>query len=469
MGDDLAYIPGSIPDAGLTYYTLEHGFQWLSGDQETFWNAPFFYPEPMVMTYAEHLLGAIPIYSVIRLLGLDRETSYQWWIIIIFILNYVSCVWVLRKFSISWLGAAAGAYIFTFSLPVIARISQMNVLIRFMVPMAFYFTWSYLNKPKLKSLAGLCLSIALQFYYSIHIGVFLFLVIVAFIISSAVLNRKQYNWHEILWGSRSNFAYKAAIIFASVLILLPLLLPYYKSSLEVGVHTWSKISNMLPRIQSLIAPNDGSLFWNWLAPLNNNLPGLQHSFFIGLIPWLSVAAVLFWGRNKNRNAVSEIGRTAAFSILLIILITLYWHGFSFYKYISLIPGVKAIYEVTRIILVLSFLFAVSVGVLFSRLEKHENKKSSAMLLAFVSFILLGILVADQYVLPNTQQRYSKSAHQSYSQNLADRVLQKNPFAKVFAYMPSRYTGEPQIFHMHAMLASQNIHIPTINGYSSTGV
>jgi hypothetical protein len=466
MDADLEYIPGGKPDAGLTYYTLEHGFQWLSGNQESFWSAPFFYPEPMVVTFAEHLIGAIPIYSVIRLLGLDRETSYQWWIIIIFILNYVSCVWVLRKFSISWLSAAAGAYIFTFSLPVIARISQMNLLIRFMVPLAFYFTWSYLNKPKIIFLIGLCLSIALQFYCSMHIGVFLFLVIAAFIISSAVLNRKQYNWYEILWGSRSKFACRISIVTVSVLVLLPLLIPYYYSSLEVGVHSWSKISNMLPRIQSLIAPTYGSLFWNWLEPLNETLPGLQHSFFIGLIPWLSVAAVLLWRRNKNRNSLSDIGRTAALSILLIILITLYWNGFSFYKYISLIPGFKAIYEVTRIILVLSFLFAVSVGVLFTRLEKHENKKSSAILLAFISFILLGLLVTDQYVLPDLQPRYPKSEHQSEWKNVANRVLKKNPSAKVFAYMPLSYTGMPQHFHMHAMLASQSIHIPTINGYSS---
>ncbi len=468
MGNDLAYIPGDIGDAGLTYYLLEHGFQWLSGSQESFWNAPFFYPEPMVVTFADSLSGTLPLYSVFRLFGLDRETSFQWWIITIFILNYISCVWVLRKFSISLPGAAAGAFIFTFSLPVIARLGHIHLTTRFMVPLAFYFTWSYLKKPDLKSLTGLCLSIAWQFYCAIYIGFFLVLSIVAFILSSAIINPKHYKWREIFWGSVSKFACRTAVISASGLILLPLLLPYFITSLDYGLREWSQISTMLPRIQSLVMPVHGSLLWNWLRPLGHNLPmPWEHIMFIGVLPWIAVIYVIFSFRINNNYDLSVIGKAAALSIVLIILIVLYWDGFSFYKYISFIPGVKAFRAVSRIILVLSFLFAISVGVLFTRLEGHKINKSSNMTLSVFIFILLGVLVADQYVFPNSQNRFSKSSVQFQSQSLAAEVLKKNPSAKVFAYMPSKSSDPLHVIHMYAMLASQIIHIPTINGYSGS--
>lgn len=467
MGNALAFIPGRIGDATLSNYFLEHGFQWLSGTQSSFWNAPFFYPEPKVMTFADNFLGTLPIYSVFRLSGFDRETSFQWWIITIFILNYISCVWVLRKFSISLPGAAAGAFIFTFSLPVIAQLGHIQLLSRFMVPLAFYFTWTYLNKPDLKSLAGLCLSIAWQMYCTIYIGFFLVLTIAALVLSSAIINPKYYKWREILWGSRSRFACRIAIIAVSGMILLPLFFPYYNTSLEYGLRSWSEISTMLPRIQSLILPVRGSLLWDWLRPLRHDLPmAWEHAIFIGVLPWIAVAAVIFDIRKKDRNALSEFGKAASLSILLIILSVLYLNGFSFYKFISVIPGAEAIRGVSRIILVLSFLFAILTGVLFTKLENRQNKKRASMLLSIFSFILLGVLVADQYVLPGSQPRYSKSDIQFHSKDVADEVLKKNPSAKVFAFMPSKSSARPYVIHMYAMLASQSIHIPTINGYSA---
>src|SRR5271166_5510507 len=48
IGWEFRDLPGDQYDAHFNLYVLEHGWQWLSGIQPSFWNAPFFYPEPNV-------------------------------------------------------------------------------------------------------------------------------------------------------------------------------------------------------------------------------------------------------------------------------------------------------------------------------------------------------------------------------------------------------------------------------------
>ena len=150
MHFDLSFIPGDLGDARLNNYFLEHGFKWVAGQVGSFWNAPFFYPTVRTIAFSDNHLGTLPIYVLFRFLHFDRETSYQLWFFVIFTLNYFSCAWVLKKFSVNALGMAVGAFIFTFSLPVIARLGHSQLLPRYMIPLAFYFTISYLEKPDIK-------------------------------------------------------------------------------------------------------------------------------------------------------------------------------------------------------------------------------------------------------------------------------------------------------------------------------
>ncbi len=76
MHFDLSFIPGDIGDARLNNYFLEHGYKWLTGQVESFWNAPFFYPTIRTMSLSDNHLGVLPIYALFRFLHFDRETSY---------------------------------------------------------------------------------------------------------------------------------------------------------------------------------------------------------------------------------------------------------------------------------------------------------------------------------------------------------------------------------------------------------
>ena len=110
LGPNLALIPGDLGDARFNNYVLEHFFQWLSGHVESYWDAPFFYPFQQVTAFSDNLLGSVIFYVPWRALGFDRETAFQLWIIIGYVLNYLSAAWVLRKMNFKPVASGLGAF-----------------------------------------------------------------------------------------------------------------------------------------------------------------------------------------------------------------------------------------------------------------------------------------------------------------------------------------------------------------------
>src|SRR6056297_1887251 len=136
------HIPGDPGDARFNMYVLEHGYRWLTGLEESFWSPAFFYPESMVLAYSDAHIGTLPIYALLRIFGLIRESAFLGWIVISCLLNFVSAFFVIRKVIYSSLfrniASAMGAYIFTFGLPVVAQMGHAQLIPRFFVPVAFY-------------------------------------------------------------------------------------------------------------------------------------------------------------------------------------------------------------------------------------------------------------------------------------------------------------------------------------------
>lgn len=81
LGYQFEYMPGDLGDSRFINYLLEHGYQWLKGDVDSFWDAGFMYPFKNTIALSDNMLGTLPIYSIWRVLGFSQETTYQlWWI-----------------------------------------------------------------------------------------------------------------------------------------------------------------------------------------------------------------------------------------------------------------------------------------------------------------------------------------------------------------------------------------------------
>ena len=466
MRFDLSMIPGDLGDARLNNYLLEHGYKWLTGQVASFWDAPFFYPALRTMSFSDNHLGTLPIYAFFRLLEFDRETSYQCWFLVIFTLNYFSCAWVLRKLSINALGAAVGAFIFSFSLPVLARIGHSQLLPRFMIPFAFFFAFNYLEKPTNKYFMLTCLSVVFQFYLTIYIGLFLSLGLVCLSISHYILreiNDKQKRKH-----SKFNYmevAIKVILLAISLTILLPLLWPYYKTSLELGGRQWGEIKLMLPRFSSYFYPPSGSLVWNWLAPIGRMLPmSWEHQIFVGGFPFVAfIIMPVFYFRYRT-DPLQKKAMLAWLTMGSLIVLTLYF-GFSLYKYALFIPGINGIRAVTRIMLMYLFLLSIMAGAIITKLSKiliYSSINSGKIALTIIALLFITL---DQYVSVSNSYSYSKVESQDRVRRIENLIQRKNPFAKVFAYMPQKSSEPPHVIHLDAMMAAQSLNMATVNGYS----
>jgi hypothetical protein len=466
MHFDLTAIPGDLADARLNNYFLEHGYKWITGQVSSFWNAPFFYPATQVMAFSDNHLGTLPIYSFFRFLHLDRETSYQLWFLAVFTLNYFCCAWVLRKMSINALGATVGAYVFTFSLPVIAQMGHSQLLPRFMIPFAFYFAWQYLEKRDTKTLALACLAVVIQFYCTIYMGIFLTLGLMALLIAFNLIQDSRPTLREMVGQDYRTIALRTIIVILSIISLLPLIIPYYGTSLEFGMRSWEEIAMMLPRIRSYFYPLGGSLLWNWLSDIGRTLPmAHEHQIFIGAVPLLTFALMpVFYFRYRNDHLVKK-GMIAFITTTLLILLTLYVRGdFSLYKFALFLPGLKAIRAVTRIMLMMLFPFAVILGIFFHSISENKRLQSHPFVKIIFSFSILFALVLDQNVNAGFFT-YSKLESQNRLTNIEQLVNQKDPETRVFAYMPDKSTDPPDVVHLDAMLAAQSLNMATVNGHS----
>ena len=428
MHFDLTTIPGDIGDARLNNYFLEHGYKWITGQVSSFWNAPFFYPVTQVMSFSDNHLGTLPIYSFFRFLHFDRETSYQLWFLAVFTLNYFCCAWVLRKMSINALGAAAGAYVFAFSLPVIAQIEHSQLLQRFMIPLAFYFAWQYLEKRDAKTLALACFAVVIQFYCTIYMGIFLTLGLISLLVAFNLIQDNRPTLREMVGGDYRTIALRTVIIILSIISLLPLIIPYYRTSLEYGMRYWAEIATMLPRINSYFYPIQDTFLWNCLRGMGRTLPmPWEHQIFIGAIPILAFALMpVFYARNRTDPLVKK-GMIAFITTALLILLTLYvYEDFSLYKFALFLPGLKAIRAVTRIMLMLLFPFAVVLGIFFHSISENRGLQSHPFVKIIFSFLVLFALVLDQNVKAVGFYTYPKLESQNRSANIEKLVKQKDP-------------------------------------------
>ena len=146
---NLSKMPGDLGDTRFNNYILEHGHKYLTGQIDSFWNAPFLYPYKNVTALSDNLIGTLPIYSVFRF-GTDRETSLLLWIISLFILNYIFCFIALKKWSGENILSSVGAYIFAFSIYNLGQFDHVQVLPKFIAPLVIFWCWKFLSEGKSK-------------------------------------------------------------------------------------------------------------------------------------------------------------------------------------------------------------------------------------------------------------------------------------------------------------------------------
>jgi hypothetical protein len=448
FGTDFSRIPGDFGDARLNNYLLEHGYQCLMHPGKPFWDAPFFYPHKNVVAYSDNHIGSAPFYLLPRLF-LDRESAFQAWIVMGYLLNFAAAAWVLRRLSVTWIAAAIGAAVFTFSITQQLRLGHAQLLWRFPVPLAWYFFDRFVRGRELKALPIAAALVCWQFYLSPYLAYFLVLVLSAYGVACIVRRETSVDRRAALWVVGS-----AALV---VLVLSPALLHY----LSAPPNDPRAYADLLPQPKSYLLGSRGEVAVAMLGLANSidSAAPWEHWNFVGFLPLACVfAAVALVFAKKVANPLLP---RVLLTLAIVVGLTIRIHGHSAYSIVTdLVPVVSAFRVMTRIVLVLLLLFSIVSALVIDAMLK-ARRFSTGQKALFALSVVVFMLWENRVATPVTfQKAESQSRIAAIVSSVAPRVTSRSVLAVLSESSEPWYYGNTD-----AMMAAQQLGIPTINGIS----
>jgi len=468
LGAQLALVPGDLGDARFNNYVLEQFFRWASGLTRDYWNATFYYPFQWTMAFSDNLLGSAPFYALFRWANLDQMSAFQGWYILGCCLNFAAAGIVLGRLKLKPLAVGAGAFFFTFGLPMLAQENHAQLLYHFCIPLACFSLWKFYQAPGLKWLAALAFWTVWQFYLTIYMGVFLLFLLAAFFILLPFWTPGQTFWQRLTAWPRclikawlhANRTGRILAITAMVVLglgLAGLLWPYFHVyRLYHFSRGWAEVSSMLPRLQSYLLA-DRSQIWPTASIASNLSLRHEHQLFPGLAVLVLVLAGIAGRFQTENRRLAWLHLGAA---LVLVILTLDIQGFSFYQWVWRIPGLNSIRSVTRIMLVvmwpLSVFIAWAVDGFIQQFSQQRRWMQAAV------YLVIGLLVVESVFY--NHKTYAKADSQARLDSLRQQIPESLPANPILFVGVSQQDSNPAR-EIDAMLLAQDLGWPVINGYS----
>lgn len=456
IGLDFSKIPGDLGDSRFNNYILENGYLYITGINKYFWDASFMFPMKNIIALSDSLMGTMPFYGFFRMTGLDAETSFQSWFICISLLNFLCAAFIFYKLSNNLAIASIGAYIFAFNIVMVGQYNHLQTLPKFIIPFAFYFLILFFKEFKLKFFLFALLAVVYQFYCGMYLGFLLTMGLILFFTLNIAFEFK------LLLNKIKNWKWTISLMLISLLslcLLFPLMKPYYTMSKVIGVWDLNSFFYTLPSIKSYFFIVGGNLIWPFFENTGKDIPIYwEHFLFVGGVPIvLMLFYIYFIKRFSNNNKIF------LFTLLLLIILTIRIGDFSFYRYIYNIPGFGSMRALGRIIHIELFFFSI---IAVSFLSFAYNKIKYKKIFIILTFCTLLI---DQYFNPNVVNTFNKVDAQQRTEYII-KSLTNSSVQNYSAFAVCAQNNDQSMFiNIDAMLASQAILKPTINGYSSTCV
>lgn len=464
IGLNFKYIPGDLGDGRLNLYFLEHAFQFFTGKIDSFWDAPFMCPEKSMISYSDNLLGSAPIYSFFRILGMDTFLSYQMWYIAVSSLNYLCAFYFLKLVFKNYWPAIIGAFIFAFSLSLQSQLTHAQTFPRFAIPLTFLLAVKFSDNLHPKYFLFTLLLLVYQIYCGIYLGFMLAVplgIFLILIIVQKILN-KQFNVLNIRW-----IAWMVVSVGVSLLILLPLLLPYTARKISPDLEHYNQILHSVPTLKSYLYSQGGSIFWDFLSSVGNNYIAFwDHQIFTGACATLCFVIVSFWFLKHflaHKLHLNTYSLYYLFFFAGILTFVLFFRLDNLSLYISLyyIPGFSSMRSLTRIINIELLFFAFAVAfVLHKLLQKFPQK--SVLIVAIFSILVF----FDNYF--DGAKSYKTSVEEAKERTrLIENSFATIPKGNLVSYEPIEKTDNAIAYQIDAMLTAQKYGLKTVNGYTAT--
>jgi hypothetical protein len=472
FGDNFDRIPGDLTDARFNNYLLENGYSYLTNKEHVFWNAPFCYPEKEIISYSDNFIGELPLYAAFRVCGMDNQSAYQGWMVVTLLLNFIVCAWVLFRLSGNKLAALAGAFVFTFAIPVFDQNYHSQMMARYMLPLAFYFLIMLLKEAKHKYVFFLLLSIVLQFYNSIYLGLLLSLGLFCALLGYSLFYWKSISFRTIF--KRKYWRWYTLYCMINFGLLFLIMWPYIERSMNGTLPDKAFVMASLPEPSAYLLTCDLSSSWTFLDKVPQGMIDFWNKFlFPGGMASLSVVVFLvillvaaFRRKIGQVSSLSRLGLAFLSGFILLFILTFRVGKFSLYEGVYYFPGFAAMRDLCRVVNVQLLYYAILVTFMISMVLA---KIRYTWLRNGVGVLLLVLVVIDNRYDSEKAVTYSKEGSQEEVMDLVDKITSHPDYRKYEAvvYMPDTLKGSYSPIQLDAMLASQYLGIKTVNGYTGT--
>ena len=339
--DWLQAIPGDLVDARFNSVILEHLYLWVLGQEPSLWSPGYFYPFEGVLAFSDNHFGSGGVYILNRWLGLSREQAFQGWLVAGCVLNFWATYYALRKLGFSIVSAGAGAFVYAFGLPSLAKEGHAQLTYRLAVPLAFASFYRALTEKSLADFALATFWCAFQFFCSIYLGIFLLYLLAGTFLAVWMAQGRAlaHGWVEAWQRKQMKARVLSALLFAvSIAAVAWLLWKYQAIAAHYGlVRSSNEVMSMLPRPGSYLLA-DASGLSSWVGSLVTEVP-MRHEqqMFFGLGVWILALAGL--SQMRARSARAGIGKVALIALLFLVGLTLVVGNVTVYRAILHLPGV----------------------------------------------------------------------------------------------------------------------------------
>jgi hypothetical protein len=374
-------------------------------------------------------------------------------------LNYWIAYVVARRFSVSRLGSAVAASLFTFGLPVVAQADHAQLIYRPFVPIAFLVLHRCLTQRQWLRLGLVFLLLALQVLISVYTGVFLLYALLSYSLVFVIIGRRDASAGfpvaiPKLPAARLRRRGVAALqLLCGAAILAVVAAPYLRVQALYGFQRhWPEIRGMLPRFASYAYAGGHSVLWpdGWVNSRSLSAAH-EHQLFIGL----GAVMVLAYAWLSGTFARRRLARQMLATTMVLVVATLCVANWSLYYFATLLPGLSAVRAVTRIIFVMLIPVAMAVGATIDDMEARGSARIAALMIVAAVLVILESALATKFI----------STARDWSDRLARLAAEVPPHLAHDAVLVVATPHFDARTEIDAMLLAQELGIRTLNGYS----
>lgn len=469
-------VLGTVRDARLAVYLDEHWFLVLKGS-ESWRSPPFFYPVKGVLGYSDSFFLYQVFYAPFRTLGADPFLAYQLTTIALSLVAFSCFVALARRvFRAPLFVAVVGAMVFTFANNIALHAGSAQIFGIYCVPpIALLALWSWrvrFDRPLASALAGGCAgALYALFLFSTYYTAWLTVLAAGIVVVFVVLFNPRDAVRAGVEGLRTGWRTLVGGAVGAGVGIIPFALTYLPIVRQIGTrHYAAVIKYYAPAVSQLWSPGHQNVLWDDLLHYPYPQP---RSATVGssyaLTPLLSVTVVagtlvILYAVVRHRVRLARRLRlTLALCCTAIVLsvLPLDTSAGSLWIIVWHLPGATAIRAISRIGLPTDLVGAFAlVGLATEAIHQWPRLRHSSWLRT-TAVVLLCLIVVEQAqgtvsskLWRNEQLAFLASTHPAPTICRSFYVTAPPP-TKMMAF-------EVQT---DAMLISQHLGLPTIDGYS----